>query len=314
MQVVIHKGPKNAVIGLSRDETLAHAGRLVMRHQTEQVAPVDWCVQPREGPDATQLDAGQVHRLRVATRRLRTILRVFKPYYKAKAVQPVARGLRDLAAALSRAREQDVNVRALQHYHQSVDEETRTLLQPILEDWQRTQAAERQSCSDYLASERHAAWLRDLSAFTQSDAADRPLQLGQSYYLRHALDGIITGAMEDIRAYDTLPLQPYVSDIHSLRIAIKRLRYLCEALQEVLPTERAAAIISASTTAQADYGKIVDARLSAQRALRFVAEHRGQYDNAQALRGILSFAREQQHIVDEGLAGWKHSIEPLLVL
>ena len=309
MPVVIHMSTVQTHPVLSRDDTLARTGRLILRSQLEAVSPVDWCMQEGE-----QLTSGKVHRLRVTTRRLRSTLRVFRPYYKNKALQPILRGLRDLSGALTHAREQDVSLRALESYQRSADEEARLHLEPVLEIWRQEREVERLACAGYLGGERHAAWLRNLSTFVQSVAGDRPQKTGQPYYLRHVLDVLVDKDLAAVRVYDTLPPQPRVRDIHTLRIAVKRLRNLCETLKELLQPERSAAIIAACAQAQDDYGALVDAYLSAQRALRFVAERRAQYDDPQALRAILSFARDRQCVVNDGLAGWKRPVEPLFVL
>ena len=296
-------------IGLSRDDSLARTGRLILRHEWAQVEAVDWRVE-----EGATLSTGQVHRLRVFTRRLRSILRVFKPYYKEKAVQPIFKGMRDLTAALTQAREQDVTVQALKSYQQSVDAETGSRLQTLLDAWQHERDEVHTACARYLGSEQYATWVRTLAAFVQSDKADRALQAGQPYYLRHMLDVIVAEHLAAVRAYDALPPQPHLQDIHNLRIEVKRLRCLCETLQDVLPAERAEAIINACIQAQHDFGELVDARLSAQRALRFVAERRVPTDDPQTLRAVLSFAQSQQQVVDQHLAEWKCSIQPLLML
>ncbi|HEY3342237.1 MAG TPA: CHAD domain-containing protein, partial [Anaerolineae bacterium] len=117
--------------GLTPQDSLACAGRRVLRYQMEQLPMSDWSVQDGELPRH-----GQVHQLRVTARRLRSQLRVFKSYYKSKAVQPIAGGLRDLTVALTGAREQDVTLSALKHYQKTADEASCASIQPVVGLWQ----------------------------------------------------------------------------------------------------------------------------------------------------------------------------------
>src|SRR5207249_3460278 len=110
-------------------------------------------------------------------------------------------GLPDLSVVLARAREQDITLRALESYQQTVNEETRLALQPLLEVWQQERKDDRAACTAYLGSERHAAWLRELSTFVKSNAGDRPQRKGQPYYLRHTLDLMVADALTAVRAY-----------------------------------------------------------------------------------------------------------------
>jgi CHAD domain-containing protein len=295
--------------GLTPQDSLASAGRRVLRYQIEQLSTEDWCVKEGELPRL-----GQVHQLRVTTRRLRSTLRVFKPYYKGKAVQPIAGGLRDLSVALTSAREQDVTLSALERYQQTLDEASRASIRPVLDLWQQEREQAYAACSRYLSSVPHAAWLQSMTDFVQSEEVDRAHEPGKPFSLRHTLDMIVAEHIAGVRAFDTLPDLPQVIEIHSLRIAIKRLRYVCEGLSEVLPAERVQQITRACSTAQDAYGEFVDEHLSAQRALHFVAGHRTEYGNEPLIHAVLAFAQAQQHAVDEHRANWRIPLESLLML
>ncbi len=295
--------------GITHRDSLASAGRRILHYHVDQLSTGDWCVGDGELPRP-----GQVHQLRVTARRLRSILRVFKPYYKGKAVQPISEGLRELSVALTAAREQDVTLRALKRYQQAVDEETRVSLQPVLALWREEREQAYAACGQYLSSEPHAAWLLGLMDFVQSEEVDRAPEPGKPFLVRHALDVIVAEHIAGVRAYDTLPDPPQVKDIHSLRIAIKRLRYVSEGFSELLPAEQLAQIENACAAAQRAYGELVDAHLSAQRALHFVAGYRTAYADALVIHAVLAFAQAQQQVVDEHLSRWRLRAESLLML
>ncbi|MCL5998997.1 MAG: CHAD domain-containing protein [Chloroflexi bacterium] len=298
--------------GIILDDAVARAGRRILRYQMEMLAPEDWRLSDGVTPKG-------IHQLRVTVRRLRSTLRVFKPYYKSRTVQPIAKGLRDLAGTLAPVRELDVAVRALKRFHQACDEETRRALQPLLDTWRAQRKATREDARRYLQDESHAAWLEDMTRFVQSNAYDRALEHGQPYHLRHVVDEILASHIADVRAYDTLPVSPAPEDLHALRIAVKRLRYLTDVLREVLPGPRVEQIITVCAAAQDEYGMLHDAHLVAERALSFMAglrtgaEPRAS-DEPPIAHSVLSFAESQQRAAEQGIARWKLSLTPLLVL
>jgi CHAD domain-containing protein len=298
--------------GIMPDDPLAQSGRRILRYQVELLSPEEW--RPNGG-----VTAEGIHELRVATRRLRTILRVFKPYYSDKAVQPISKGLRDLARVLFDARELDVSVRALKLFHQAANDETRQGLQPLLDAWKAQRKTAREEVQRYLEGERYLAWLDALERFVKTDTHDRPPQVGEPYYLRHVVDKVMAGHLAAVRVYDTLPVLPPVADLHAARIAVKRLRYVTDAFREVLPPERAEQILSACAAARDEYGVLHDAHLVAGRALNFFADLRsgvaGVNENDPVIaRGVLAFAGAQQHIVEERMGNWRQCLVPLLVL
>jgi CHAD domain-containing protein len=283
-------------------DTLALAGRRILRWQTELIAAGDWRLAA-----AQVLHPAQVHHLRVTARRMRTTWRIFKPCYKGKAVQPFAKGLRDLSQVLAPVRELDVALLAAQRANTAA-------LQPLIETWSADREAAGAELAAYLRGDLHAAWRDIFDDFTRSDAYDRPATPGEPYYLRHTLDVMLAQHLADVRAYDTLPTPPALPDIHALRIAIKRLRYLSEGLREVLPAERLERITSACAAAQKAYGQLVDAHIVVTRGLAFVSQERLHALDRDVMRGILDFIQSRQQIVQDGLLAWRAPLEPLLAL
>ena len=280
---IIHSVNHDA--GITLDDTLAQAGRRIMLWQAELIPADDWRLGATSGP----LPA-QVHHLRVSTRRLRTTWRAFKPYYKARAIQPIGKGLRDLAQALTPTRELDV----------ALDVATRgdaTTLQPLQLAWRAERETARDELANYLRSSVYLDWHQTFLDFVGSQEYDRAHETGQSHHVRHMLDALIAQGIADVRAHDTLPDPPALEDLHTLRIAVKRLRYLCEGLRDVLPAARAEQIIGACSTAQKAYGALVDARIVVTRGLAFVSQGRMQELDREAMRGILDFIQAHQQQV-----------------
>ena len=294
--------------GLSPDDTLAGAGRRILRYQLDRIGQDAWV----PGAGATP-SPRLIHRLRVTTRRLRSTLRVFGEYYRPKGLRPVERGLSSLADCLRPVREYDVLVEALEGYAEAFEDGNPALsgVESLMAAWQSGRTAARERLAEYLASAAHADWFESIQAFVQTDRHDRAPKLGRPSRLRHAVDAIQAEHVARIKSFDVLPDAPAVEDLHRLRIAIKRLRYVTDALREVLPAEQVESVLAACVAAQDALGAINDAHTAAGAALRFLAE---QDVRQEVARGVVGFAEAQQRTIGQRLQGWRISLEPLLVI
>ncbi len=299
--------------GLAPDDTLAAAGRRILRYQLDRIDPDDWL--PAEG---AVVSPRLIHRLRVTTRRMRSTLRAFGDYYRPRSLRPLTKGLLRLADCLRPLREHDVLVAALEDYTQDCEAGAETLagVEALMAAWQAERETLRARVCDYLAGPAHAAWFEALLAFTQTDQHDRPAKLGKPWLLRHAIDALQAEHLARVKAFDVMPDAPSVENLHRLRIAIKRLRYLTDALREVLPAERVEKVLAACVAAQDAYGAVNDAHIAAGAALRFLEARlpeAGDLDSA-TMRGVVDFAEAQQRAIDAQLPGWRAALEPLLMM
>ncbi len=298
--------------GLTPDDTLAAAGRRILRYQLDRIDQDDWLL--RDGAASPRL----IHRLRVTTRRMRSTLRAFGDYYRPKSLRPLTKGLLRLADCLRPLREHDVLVTALEDYARDFEAGAEALpgVEALMAAWQAEREALRARVTEYLAGPEHAQWFQEMLAFVQTDRHDRPAKPGKPSRLRHAIDAMQAEHLARVRAFDVMPDAPSVEDLHRLRIAIKRLRYLTDALREVLPADRAERVLTACVAAQDAYGGVNDAHMAAGAALRFLEDRspdaRG-LDPA-AMRGVVSFAQAQQQVIDRELSGWRAWLAPLLVI
>lgn len=294
--------------GLSPDDTLAAAGRRILRYQLDRIDPDDWL--PAEG---AVVSPRLIHRLRVTTRRMRSTLRAFGDYYRPKSLRPLTKGLLRLSDCLRPLREHDMLVAALEDYAHNFEAGAEALsgVEALMAAWQAERETLRARVLEYLAGPEHAEWFQAMLAFAQTDRHDRPAKLGKPCLLRHAIDALQAEHLAHVKAFDVLPDPPAVEDLHRLRIAIKRLRYLTDALRDVLPPDRVEKALAACVAAQDAYGAVNDAHTVAGAALRFLETHD---PDPATLRGVLAFAEAQQRAIDERLPGWRASLQPLLMI
>jgi len=208
-------------------------------------------------------DPEYLHQARVALRRLRAALRVFR---RACAFPPeLLDGLRDLAAALGPARDWDV-----------LCLETLPAIAPHGPDpaaWQAGMAgltARREAVAAamraQLAAARPGAWLlacqRWLLRHGWRDApeAQRRRQLGPlAGWARAALRRGDRAIRRDARRFAALPVEAR----HRLRIRVKRQRYVLECLQACYPGRAHARYQAVLRAAQDGLGRANDARVAA---------------------------------------------------
>ena len=193
-----------------------------------------------------RLDAGEegVHQARVATRRLRSDLRTFRPVLMVDRVEPIRAELGWLGGALGAVRDSDVLGRRLAAMVvDELDEGDRPgghALLAVLED-QRKQQLE--ALHAVLDSGRYVALvdaLVDLSLHP-------PVLVGASEPARGVLPELAGRPWAHLgRNIAGLPKHPTVEQLHRVRILAKRARYAAEAASSVIPAAgRHAAAIAA---------------------------------------------------------------------
>jgi CHAD domain-containing protein len=195
-----------------------------LAEQAEELAALD--------PLVRRLRPDSVHKMRIATRRLRSTLRTFGAVVRPADTEHVAAELQWLGDVLGRAR--DTEVLAAHMHEQLVRTDKAELLGPVAAridtHFARCGAAGRTAVQRALNSRRYVALLDDLDALIadpplgpDGDAAARPAlaaAVGQSYR---------TTRRRMRRALAMPPGRDRDSALHQARKAAKRARYAAEA-------------------------------------------------------------------------------------
>ena len=182
-----------------------------------------------------ELGAGEddpefIHQMRVALRRLRSALRIFRPVLPDGLEQAVVPPIRDLAGALGTARDWDVLAEEIvEPARRSFAADARLSALAAAVDHARQQA--RAVAQQALAAPKHAAALLDLNARLHQDGS---AAVGESLaaFAARRLNRLHKNALALAdAAEETDP-----ASLHALRIGVKRLRY---ALEFFAPLHRA---------------------------------------------------------------------------
>ena len=242
--------------GVKADDSLGTAGRKVLRMHLARMLHFEAGTRSGEDPE-------DLHKMRVATRRMRAAWRVFDGAYKPKVQRRYVKELRTIARVLGDVRDIDVLLEDLDRYIADLPGPGRQAVDPLRAAWRRQREVARERMIARLDSKAYREFVDDYLDFTESaGAAEIMTPLGRPSLVRDTAGSRTLAAYEHMRAYDTIITWADVPTLHALRIEAKRLRYTMEYFSEVLPvTSRK--LIAQVTELQDHLGQMNDADVAA---------------------------------------------------
>jgi CHAD domain-containing protein len=239
--------------GLTADDPLAEAGRKVLRMHLLRMLAAE--------PGVRTGDIEAVHKMRVATRRMRAAWRVFNGAYRARLQRRYVDELRTVAGALGAVRDLDVQLERLAVFRAGLSDQTAAAaLAPLTDEWQRRRAAAHSTLLDLLASPAYDQFIADYRAFVETPGAGSAA--GSADRVGDVAAGRTWRAFERLRAHDQIVPFADVVALHALRIDGKRLRYTLEFLREILPVT-ADRLVADIVALQDHVGLLNDAQIAA---------------------------------------------------
>ena len=211
-------------------------------------------------------------RYRVATRRLRAAIRVFRDAYPKRETKSLRAALADLAAALGRVRDLDVRLEELDRWATERGEGIPEAVAPL----RAALAGQRRAAAAILVrkldARSHHRLLAALAAFVTTDDEESGLHDGSPERTTrdHAASSIWT-AYELVRAYASVVRWADLPTLHGLRIEAKRLRYTLEFLGHVLGPEKDL-VLERLVALQDHLGALNDATLAVAAIRTFLGE------------------------------------------
>ena len=142
-------------------DTLAEAGRKVLRmHLARMLA--------NEAGTRSGEDIEDLHRMRVATRRMRAAWRVFEGAYRPRVARRYVRELRGVASALGEVRDLDVLMEGLDAYVASLPETGGEALAPLRTAWRDDRERARRRLISLLDSRSYHDFVEDYLELTET--------------------------------------------------------------------------------------------------------------------------------------------------
>jgi CHAD domain-containing protein len=261
-------------------DNLAEAGRKIFLRDFLKMLK-------HEDGSRTGVDIEDVHDMRVATRRLRSALRLFTPYFKAKPLGVFQRRLSKIARALGHVRDLDVMIDDLQKYVQTLD--VATTAEPAKPKRTRNKRAEAASEGEPVPvippqahstealmqaiaelDERRLLARAELNAMFDGGSYNKFLNKFREFIITPKtgkeadpntvsliLPTLLFDCLSAVRAYDPHIQGADVETLHALRVEFKRLRYAITFFEDVLHKE-AKGFIEQLKTIQDHLGRLND--------------------------------------------------------
>jgi len=253
--------------GIRSDDSLTEAGRKVLRMHLLRMLAAEPGARLGEGTDG-------VHKMRVATRRMRAAWRVFDGTYPGRVARRHVAELREVAQALGTVRDLDVMLERLDAYRAGLaSDEAKAALEPLVEEWRRNRAAARRELLDLLQGAAYDRFFNDYRALVDRapavTASDEPVTR-----VRDIAAGRIWRAYERLRAHDAAVPYADVPQLHAVRIDGKRLRYTLEFLRELLPPT-VESLVAEVTKLQDHIGELNDSQIAAETTRAWLIEAAG---------------------------------------
>lgn len=292
--------------GILRDDPMSEAGRkTLLFHFVRMLA--------NEGGTRDGSDIEKLHDMRVATRRMRSAMRVFRPYYQKKAIRPFVKGLRQTGRALGSVRDLDVFMENAAAYLQTLPPEDQTSLDPLLSSWEVQREAARAKMITHLDSKNYDRFVSGFGDFLTTEGsgavlhdpskptADRVFQIIPVLIYHH---------LEVVLAYENVLQGASLETHHALRIDMKRFRYILEFFQEVLGDE-VKPVIADAVAVQDHLGALNDADVACQILIEYLDDWREKDQRERInIQGVTQYLIAQQTtlraLVDTFPEQWEH--------
>ncbi|MEP7198186.1 MAG: CHAD domain-containing protein [Chloroflexota bacterium] len=247
---------------LSADEPITRAGRRIVRAQFDKLRACEDAVR-----DSAHVEA--LHDMRVASRRMRSLLRLLRPSYSPKELKGVLKPLRDLSRALGAVRDFDVLLENAGAYTDKLPTKRQGALAPLLTDWQSRRAEAKQSLVGLLSGEPYATWTAAVERFSERTPTESEPRVCD------IVPSLVWERYQAVRRFEALADESGSLDhaslltLHELRIECKRLRYTLEFFGGVLGGQTPQ-LIKPLVAAQDQLGALHDADVARERVLEFI--------------------------------------------
>ena len=178
----------------------------------------------------------EIHRLRVAARRLRVALRLFARMLPSRDTARFNAELRWFAGSLGDVRDLDVYTENFKAYVQSLPPEQRSGLSGYEMYLRRERTEARHRAAAAVASPRAAALFADIDQFAAAGPSAAAVRRWASLTVGDAMRQSVRSSVGRVRRIGNgLMTRARPAELHDLRIKSKRLRYELEFFAEVYP-------------------------------------------------------------------------------
>jgi len=175
------------------------------------------------------LDREGVHKMRIAIRRFRTILRAYRKVLGKPVVKPINRELRWLFKQLGEARDADVGEMAIQEFIATLPGDAARAAAPYEDHMRQKTFDAYTNLTEVFVGERYRKLMNTLDAFVAAGPDDSMKERVGELTIAEAADrDIRKAARRMIKRGDRVIAESLIEKLHKLRIEAKHVRYLLD--------------------------------------------------------------------------------------
>lgn len=217
--------------GIEPDDSFAEAGRKVLRMYFEDMQRMEQHPEMDSDPEV-------VHKMRVATRRIRSAFEIFDAAFSEKTKRKFRKPLKQLARALGYVRDLDVLLEHMRAYSGRLSPDDAESFAPLLAAWEEERMLHYTMLLHHLASEGYQSFRDSFRLFVDTPGdgalADTEIIPGIPRRIGQVAPEIMLRRYTDVLAYEAHLDTASVDLLHRLRIQCKKLRYAMECFVELL--------------------------------------------------------------------------------
>jgi len=269
---------------IQADAPMSEAGRKLLAFQFNKLCQCE--ARLRKGGDATA-----IHDMRVTSRRLRSLIALFTPFYRDGTLVPFQKTIRLLAHRLGDIRDVEVMQAQVEAYLTTQPGVTPKGLDELKMLWTAQLERDNAALIDWLQGDHYGEFTVGFAQFLLEPGRDarKPRHgLSQPTLVRQVAPPAIYAQFAIVRAYEPVLATSPLPRLHALRIEAKRLRYTLEAFQEVLAPDAKIAI-EAAIALQDQLGALHDADVTIHLITQIIEVDRQTHQAGKSVKALLAY-------------------------
>ncbi|MCA9433212.1 MAG: CHAD domain-containing protein [Candidatus Omnitrophica bacterium] len=246
--------------GLDGDDTIRRGFSRILRFYYRRFLKYEKAVRKDK-------DIEDLHRMRVASRRIRAVIYLFRPQLRDSRVKDLDRVMRRATQQLGEVRDLDVLLEKLAQYGEEQKKDAQSDLEVLASFWAQRREKTRKDLTDYLDGSKFRKLREEFQAFFKSFPKESG-DISQTEFhpekrIRHVVPSMVWKAYEEVRGFETVIKDAPNETFHALRIEAKHLRYALEMFSEVLG-EEADELTNRVVALQEHLGTLQDSEVTAE--------------------------------------------------
>jgi CHAD domain-containing protein len=186
------------------------------------------------------VDIEALHDMRVAIRRMRTAIGLFRNFYDPEFVMMLHKNLRKAGKSLGQVRDLDILIQMLDHDFNvgkpSTSSENAMFYHSLRNSWIEERVEAREKMLSYLSGKKYHRLKNLLAGFIQTTTYDKD-DFEMSPPATQLLQEMASERFQNVAAFERIFPSPSLTQLHELRIAVKQLRYTIEFFRNILGEE-----------------------------------------------------------------------------